>query len=270
MPDDFSSNVSTRAQFEEVSNICWGEKMTKDESLGKRSWPLTLNSTLSHDDNPTPTKPHAMANSGWGTGSVPCPTFAGGREPTGECIFTEPAVQDAILSFFEEVAQDPENYRNPTFITSVYAPRPTVDAPFTLHASATIPEAADVQPAHPMLTPEQLELDEAQTKLADMRIALEACPEDIGVLAKGRGKLVDKIKNQEVLIKTLQVQALSSGSLGVSDSEDAREDWSPKVEGPQVPFAGTMVDSELLRAAGLGRTADEELEKLDDEEKAFL
>lgn len=40
---------------------------------------------------------------------------------------------------------------------------------------------------------------------------------------------------------------------GADLSEKAREGhvWKPQVEGPQVAFAGTMVDSRLLKAAGL-------------------
>jgi hypothetical protein len=120
------------------------------------------------------------------------------------------------------------------------------------------------------MTPRQVEVDEARAKLTEMRIALDACPEDDNTFAKGRTKLVQKIEKQEAAVKELQVKALSSGSLGAGEAEDLRQDWSPKVDGHQVPFAGTMVDSELLKAAGLGETASEGLDKLDEEEKAFI
>ncbi|KAJ4988944.1 Arb2 domain-containing protein [Stagonosporopsis vannaccii] len=215
--------------------------------------------------------PHSTTDisSDWGSGSVPCPTFAAGREPTGECIFTQPAVQDAILSFFEDVAQDPENYRNPAFSTLADIPRPTADAPLIFDADATIPHLADSQTASHMLTHEQLELKDAHATLAEMRIALGACPKDVEMLAKGRARLVEKIVKQEAAVKDLQVKALGSGSLGVGEAEDIRQDWRRKVDGPRVPFAGTMVDSELLKAAGLGETADEELGEVD-EDKTFV
>ena len=34
-----------------------------------------------------------------------CPTFGGGDAWAGECVFTQPIVQQAVLSFFEEVAR---------------------------------------------------------------------------------------------------------------------------------------------------------------------
>jgi hypothetical protein len=34
-----------------------------------------------------------------------CPTFGGGDTSVGECVFIQSIVQNAILNFFEEVAQ---------------------------------------------------------------------------------------------------------------------------------------------------------------------
>jgi hypothetical protein len=34
-----------------------------------------------------------------------CPTFGGGATWVGECIFTQPIVQQAVLNFFEDVAR---------------------------------------------------------------------------------------------------------------------------------------------------------------------
>ncbi|KAF2626006.1 hypothetical protein BU25DRAFT_472829 [Macroventuria anomochaeta] len=274
LPDDYLCGASSQTACRDTKAIRWNEELSKAGSLSditKSLCRLAPSVVPSMDgDKSASTESDTDVSSEWRSGSVPCPTFAGGKESTGECVFTELAVQHAILSFFEEVAQDPKNYRNPAFTTFADVPHPTADAPLALSADPTVPETADIQPAFHMMTPEQLELDEARTKLADMRIALDACSENDDALGKGRAKLVEKITKQEAAIKDLQVKALSSGSLGVGEAEDLRRDWTPKVDGPQVPFAGTMVDSELLKAAGLGETANEELEKLDEEEKAFL
>ena len=273
LPDDYQCDTSKRTTSNDTKVIRWNEKLSQSGSLSeitKTLYRLALNVVPSNGDKSAPTKSDTDASSEWMSGSVPCPTFAGGREPTGECVFTEPAVQRAILAFFEDVAQDPENYRNPKFTTFADIPRPTADTPFALSADTTMQESADIQTASHMMTPEQLELDEARTKLADMRSALGACPENVDALAKGCAKLIEKITKQEAAIEELQVKALSSGSLGTGEAEALRQDWSPKVDGPRVPFAGTMVDSELLKAAGLGETAGEELKNLDEEEKAFV
>ncbi len=123
-----------------------------------------------------------------------------------------------------------------------------------------MPDSADIQTASQLLTPEQTELNDAHEKLAGMRSALDACPADIEALAKGRARLAEKIARQEGVVQELLTKALGSGSLGAGEAEDVRRSWSPKVEGLSVPFAGTMVDSELLKAAGLGETAGEEEE----------
>lgn len=263
LPDNYSSVSKLPPKYNKT--IRWNEELPHHGTPSETKKPLHR---LAVSGVLTP-EPTTKASSDWGSGSVPCPTFAGGRESTGECIFTEPAVHGAILSFFEDVAQDPENYRNPAFSTLADIPRPTADAPLTLDADTIVPDPVDSQIASSMLTPEQLELEDARAKLTELRIALSACPENVDALAKGRAKLVEKIAKHEAAVKDLQVKALGSGSLGAGEAEDIREDWSPKVDGPRVPFAGTMVDSELLKAAGLSETADEELKKLD-EEKAFV
>lgn len=98
----------------------------------------------------------------WASGQdVVCPTFAGGDNPLAECVFTNPAVQHAVLAFFEDVT----------------------------HGGG------------------------------------------------GGGG--------------------SNGSvLSVEKNQTKDEDWEPQVEGPKVPFAGTMVESELLKAAGLVEGAE--------------
>jgi hypothetical protein len=274
LPGDYSGDVSGHIATKDTKPIRWNEELPRPRSLAE------INKTLHRlaQDDASPTSDIGNVSSGevdtepeYTSGSVLCPTFAGGRESAGECVFTNSKVQHAILAFFDEVAQDPEHYRNPAFTTYSDIPRPTADAPFALSADPTVPNSTNVQPASPMMTPEQADLDEAREKLSDLRIALEACPDDVDELAKGRARLVLRITKQEVAIQKLQISALSSGSLRAGDAQDLRQDWTPRVDGQQVPFAGTVVDSELLRAAGLGETASEELEKLQiEEEKAFL
>ncbi|KAF3000730.1 hypothetical protein E8E13_003687 [Curvularia kusanoi] len=269
LPDDYSGKLPEESQdllahAQETELINWDEELragTLPEltSVLRR---MALDDETDHSDSSG--APVTATDPGWGSGAVPCPTFAGGKESTGECIFAQPIVQQAILSFFKEVAQDPVNYRNPEFTTSLSVPQPTVDAPLVLDASVQ-PETANVQPTSPLVTPEQSELDEAHTKLKNMRDALVHCPENIELLAKGRAKLVEKIASQEVMIKELQAKALGNGSLRAGEAEAVRQDWSPKVDGQKVSFAGTMVDSELLKAAGLGETAIQKSKKRDEE-----
>lgn len=274
VPDDYVGGTSAGKAQQDLKPVRWTESITESGPLSKIK-KILHNLSLS-DVPPTSSNDLATASSvcqdgsEWKTVSVPCPAFAGGKEPTGECIFTAPAVQRAILDFFEEVAQDPEDYRNPVFKTFADIPRPTVDAPFALSADTTMQGTSEVQTAHHLLTPEQQELEEAQAKLFDLRLALSGCPDDVVALTKGRVKLMERIAKQEAAIKELEVKALSTGSLGADEAEDTRKDWKPKIEGVKVPFAGTMADSELLKAAGLVDTASEELEKVGEEEKAFV
>lgn len=265
LPDDYFSDVSKDTTSEDTKAPSWNEDLSEQGPL-----PEVTNIVSASEDRPTEVGLDTDDSSEWKCGSVPCPTFAGGKEPTGECIFTDASVQRAILSFFEEVAKDPKNYQNPAFTTFFDIPRPTVDEPFALSADTTMQSSNNTQTTSHMLTPEQLELEETRTKLADMRVALDGCPDDVDVLAKGRARLMAKITKQEAAIKDLQVRSLSTGSLGVGEADEERQEWSPKVDGPRVPFAGTMVDSELLKAAGLGETANEEVEKIEEEEKAFV
>ena len=274
LPDDYVGDTSARKSSQDNKSVRWNEDVAEPGPLSKITKTLhnlTMNVVPLTTSNSSATESVVSDDSSeWKTGSVPCPTFAGGKEPTGECIFTDPPVQRAILEFFEEVAQDSENYRNPAFETFAEIPQPTIDAPFALSADTTMQEVSQIQTAHRMLTPEQQELEEARSKLVDMRIALSGCPDDVDALAKGRAKLTEKITKQEAVVKDLEKKALSRGSLGAGEAEDERQDWKPKVEGTKVPFAGTMADSELLKAAGLFDTASEELGKLEDEEKAFI
>lgn len=246
-----------------VKHISWNEDFSSHTTLTSITnavHHLALASALSKADEPT-TAASSDIYSDWpDTPSVVCPTFAGGENSIGECILTNPFVQQAILSFFESVAQNPEHYRNPAFKIHMEAPQPTSDNPLVLSTDEFTPADLPSLPAE--ITPEQHRLDLAREKLSEMRIALAACPKDVAELAPGREKLAKKIQNKEGELNDLEMKVLASGGLRAGEAEEKRQNWKVAIEGPKVPFAGTMVDSELLKAVGLGGTAEEALEKL--------
>jgi hypothetical protein len=195
-----------------------------------------------------------------------CPTFGSGDgdESVGECIFTTPTIQQAILEFFEEVAQNPSEYHNPAFTTS-NAPQPTPDSPLELD-----PEDSGIttfQPLPAEMSPEQQEVDIIKRRLANMKACLAATPEDNPELEEGRAGLEKRIVTVTEELEEAQKKALASGGLGAGEAEEIRENWEPQYDGPKVPFAGTMVDSELLKGAGLFETAEKALEELDSAHK---
>jgi hypothetical protein len=200
----------------------------------------------------------------WASGQAAiCPTFAGGDNSVGECIFTYPPVQHAILSFFQDVAQDPLNYRNPpTLKVYTEAPQPSPENPLALSTDHDNDAGIDFHTVSPQMTPEQAELDEAREQLVELQTAFSACPTNVPELEKGREKLERKITSMKTKIETLETKALGHGGLVAGKVAEKRENWKPQVEGPKVPFAGTMVDSELLKAAGLMEAADEGLKKM--------
>lgn len=191
-----------------------------------------------------------------------CPTFGGGDsdESVGECIFTTPAVQQAILEFFEEVAQNASGYRNPAFTTS-NAPQPTPDNPLELDAEDS--ENMTFQPLPAEMSPEQQEVDIIKKRLVNMKACLAATPKDNPELKEGRAGLEKRIIIVTEELEEAQKKALASGGLKAGEAEEIRENWEPQYDGPKVPFAGTMVDSELLKGAGLFETAEKALEELD-------
>lgn len=271
LPADYSSKKASHVVARDTKVISWSEELPRATCLQKRPHCLVMNEPVANSGEATAYDSQIDTTSVWKRSSVLCPTFAGGRESSGECVFTNPIVQHAILSFFEEVAQDPEHYQNPAFTTFADIPHPSAGSPFALSAGLDVSEDSDTEPKSALRTPEQVELEKAREKLADMRIALDACPESVGQFAEGRAKLAQRIANQEAEVEKLQAKALSWGTLGAGETKDLRENYRPEIEGRQVSFAGAMVDSELLKAAGLWEAASEEHEDLHDEdEKAFL
>ncbi|KAF1913480.1 Arb2 domain-containing protein [Ampelomyces quisqualis] len=248
------------------THIVWNEKVPESSVLTgvtKALQRLAVRATPSK--GPEAAAATSELYTDWSSGQAAiCPTFAGGDDPAGECIFTNAAVQQAILSFFEEVAQDPENYCNPNFQLYSEAPHPSLDNPLILDPDN--PNICLVQPSPVEMTPAKAELDLANEKLSQMGSALQACPQDVPELQPGRKKLMERITNQETKVERLRTKALAAGGLTAGEAPQQRENWKPQKEGPKVQFAGTEVDSELLKAAGLTDTADEELGKLDKSE----
>ncbi|KAF2034510.1 hypothetical protein EK21DRAFT_85527 [Setomelanomma holmii] len=258
--NNLTGTVSTPPRI--TGHIDWNENVPRAtivSSITTAMHRLIISATSSKKEDPPSTTPDESSD--WSTGQAAiCPTFAGGPESTGECILTNPAVQNAVLKFFEEVAQDPQNYHNLDLRTYTQAPQPTADKPLVLDPNN--PNVAGFSALPAEMTPEQAELDMVKEKLVQMEIALKACPSNVPNLASGRKSLVDKIAKHEVKMEKLQKKALASGGLKAGEASEQRENWKPQKEGPKVEFAGTMVDSELLKAAGLEETADEELAKL--------
>ncbi|KAF1838529.1 hypothetical protein BDW02DRAFT_623974 [Decorospora gaudefroyi] len=274
LPDDYEEDLKNHPPLDSSSimksakHIAWHENVRKAEegvmsavTNALHRFAVSVSATKKKDL--VPEAPDAPTE--WASGqAVVCPTFAGGDNSVAECVFTDSTVQNAILSFFEEVAQDPETYRNPAMEIHNKAPQPTPDNPLVLSADHVDIDFAAL-PAE--MSPEQAELDSARQKLAEMRIEFDACPVGVQELEKGRDKLAKNIIKMQTKVEELEKKALGHGGLKAGEAVEKRENWKPQTEGPKVPFAGTMVDSELLKAAGLVESAKG---GEGDEEKAFI
>ncbi|KAF1958631.1 hypothetical protein CC80DRAFT_16024 [Byssothecium circinans] len=201
-----------------------------------------------------------------------CPTFAGGDTIAAECIFTQPEVQDIVLNFFEDVAQDPKNYTNPSFTLELDIPQPTPDAPLELDPAFAPPPGSIPDD---MLTEEQQELKIAQAVLDAMQVALSSTPSTNATLRDSSERLSKRIQQKEIELEELERKALASGGLGSSTAEQVREKWENKAKsekwtekktGPAIMFAGVEVDSETVKGAGCPDTVAEELKNLDVED----
>ncbi|CAN9182392.1 unnamed protein product [Alternaria alternata] len=282
--DQCASPKDTPSIMQSTKHISWHESISTGAVpiLTKALHHLAVSITPSAHSTTRKEEEDEEKIAEWSSGqAVICPTFAGGNNSVGECIFTYPPVQHAILSFFQDVAQDPLHYRNPPGLkTYTAAPQPSPDHPLALSPINNNGDDDDddtgINLRDPTLqmTPEQAELEEARERLAELRVASTACPDGISELVQGRAKLGKKIKVMEIRIEDLEnktKQALLLGGGGdhggtiVPGEEREEKDkkkgghWKMQVEGPKVPFAGTMVDIELLKAAGLVESADKGL-----------
>jgi hypothetical protein len=184
-----------------------------------------------------------------------CATFAGGSDnPTGagECVFTNRAVQHCILEFFEEVAHKPNGFRNPTFIAARSDPTGWGEEGDAAYQPLRLVE----------ISPERTELEEKRKHLANMREALLFIPNYDPDLYMGRNNLQKRISELEEDVFRLQKKAHLGGGLKSGEVKDMTDHWSPEKQGPLISFAGVLVDSELVKGAGLEETVEEELMKL--------
>jgi hypothetical protein len=205
-----------------------------------------------------------------------CPTFPGGDTCVGECIFTQRAVQQTIMDFFEQVARDPKNFCNAAFKLDI--PEPTPANPLTLSA---VDEAAQSSRFNTlpqeMLSPEQQALTTTKTTLLDLKTALLATP-STPKLGPGRQHLEERIAKTEAKLVSLEKKALATGGLPAGAADDLREKWENKSSGEKwvsvppktgeaISFAGVQADSEAVKGAGCLGTVEEELARLGMNEK---
>ncbi|KAF2820106.1 hypothetical protein CC86DRAFT_361760 [Ophiobolus disseminans] len=266
LPENYCSEGSPPTE-KIIEHIAWNEDVSKGGALSTITNALhrlavSVTPTMKKEE-PASVAPVAEADL-WSSGQAAiCPTFAGGPESTGECILTYPAVQEAVLSFFEEVAQNPENYCNPKFKIYSAAPQPSPDNPLALDPED--PNVAGFSTLVPEMTLEQAEVDMAKEHLKHMKSSLQACSANVPELHEGRKKLVAKIAKQQVKIQELEQAALATGGLTAGQAPKARANWKPPKEGVPVEFLGATVDSELLKGAGMVGTAAAALEALGDD-----
>ncbi len=119
LPEDYQQDFGSDSLQHDVAatkTVSWFENVTRPSVLSQ-----ITNKLHERLLNPLPLDMNTKSvetgkNTEWTISqAVLCPTFAGGMNTVGECVFTDRAVQQAILSFFDEVAQDPTHYRNPNF-----------------------------------------------------------------------------------------------------------------------------------------------------------
>jgi len=266
LPTDYNQDFhgelprGTAAIMKSTKHISWNELLPASEPAAAAAnalQRLTIAPAPPKEENASSEASNVVTE--WTSGQVVvCPTFAGGENAVAECVFTNPIVQQAILSFFEEVAQDPGNYRNPDLALCTEPPQPFPENPLELSADSI---TTSIRPLPSEMTPEYADLDQARHTLLEMCIAFDACPTGIQELAPGRARLAHKIQSQERQVAHLEKKALAMSGLRAGEAVTQRENWRPQIEGPKVPFAGSLVDSELLKAAGLYETAEAELTK---------
>jgi hypothetical protein len=95
-----------------------------------------------------------------------------------------------------------------------------------------------------------------------MKLALRDTPQDVPELTAGLEGLVKRIVETEEEVGALEKKLLATGGLKKGEGEELRDGWTSVGEGPKIKFAGTMVDSELVRGAGMEDLVEEELAAL--------
>ncbi|KAF2197683.1 hypothetical protein GQ43DRAFT_458355 [Delitschia confertaspora ATCC 74209] len=170
-----------------------------------------------------------------------CPTFSAGETTIPECIFTDPAIYTSILGFFEEVAQDPAKYSNPKFAVNA--------SPASDNAESELPQEVD---------PQQIEIEDRKAQILHMKESLAHIPEGDEILKKGKEDLEKRIMRMEEQVKEMMKVQLAKGGLKSGEGAEVRNEWKAVGGGPKVKFAGIMVDSDLLKGAGLFDSAEGE------------
>ncbi|KAF2709691.1 hypothetical protein K504DRAFT_467643 [Pleomassaria siparia CBS 279.74] len=261
LPKDYTPGVENATQTKPAQSVNW---LDNTAPQGPVAVVLNLLDQLVVKSHPSDSKlePESTVDYSDFEYEPICTGFGGGEATVGECIFTDTDVQDAILAFFEEVAQNPSDYRNPLFSTKI--PAPTIENPLTLTVNASDTKPVAFQP-HPMeMTLEQEEVDSHKQELDRMKASLSALPTNITDLEKGRLGLERRIAKAEAELTELQMKALATGGVAVGEMPELQEEllgenWEPKPEGPKVSFLGAEVDSNLLKGAGLFETANRTL-----------
>ncbi|KAL6163136.1 hypothetical protein ACJQWK_10728 [Exserohilum turcicum] len=260
LPEGYEQDFNDDYHLDMSKHIAWHEEVPNGPiaAIQKTLRHVSLASTAPKQAQPAPSSSGAgEATVEWSSGQrVVCPTFGGGPSPSGESILTHRPVQHAVLSFFEQVSQDPENYRNKNLIVYKEAPKPSPDNPLALFAEDAENNTSSVSDDKTTATTiEQAELSEGKEELMRLRQALNACPDDMPELESGREKLARKIAKLECQLQAMEEKekkALeAAAAVQAAAQQTEPQVWRPEVQGAKVPFAGTTVDSELLRAAGL-------------------
>lgn len=185
---------------------------------------------------PEPPKETIIRKSG-DTGPL-CPAFSGGPTGTGECIFTNPAVYKSILDFFQEVYEHdyyPVRYANPKFDVHV----PLSEEEF---------ERKEMLP--PDMAVEQQMIEEKKAEIEHMKQSLEMTPKT-DMFEQGRANLERRIQRFETELDNMIKAEDAANDLSGRQIEGPKSDWEPVGQGPRTRIAGTMVEVDLLKGAGL-------------------
>lgn len=249
LPDGFHFQEDIQIEEMHPKNILWSETFSGSDNEAHSD------ATLTSYTPGTPNQHTALED-------PICPTFSGGSCPRGGNLFADRSVQRAILTFFEDIARSPTPYHNCGFKLKIDVIKASPNGPLDLSANNIIDREDQTLPAEMIL--DQGEIIAAQEELDEMCAALNACPLHIAELRGGMDRLSLKIEKKVKGIEEMKVKALGNGALPVGQAQDERRNWKQQKEGTKVPFAGTMVDSELLKAAGFLETADAELSKADE------
>ncbi|KAF2265388.1 hypothetical protein CC78DRAFT_200559 [Lojkania enalia] len=193
-----------------------------------------------------------------------CPMFGGGEYGIGECVFTDHCVQKCVLDFFDEVERSPGFFSNPEFVVSGSVHGGT-ERTFDDKDGVEVEEQVFGWSEEQQLSVEQAEVQYMREQIHRMHDSLRKTP-DKDEFSTGRANLQKRIKKAEtkleVLIAKAEIAAKKEGEKAAEQSSVVDgEKWETVDQGPKVEIAGSMVDRELVRGAGLLDIAEEEEEE---------